>query len=206
MKHLILTLLFLTTTLHAVEPNHAGKLPSSDWLESSPAGFSYLTTSTCAVGFTTVEDGFIQLGSSPNTTATGSNTKNLNHAHGNSFTGKEHYHSESGPGAGLTAGNSASSILNHNHSTNTSDQSFQTTSGSGLGVPGPTNDTNPATSSLSDLRNHTHPISGNVGDVSSGNNGDTNLSLNGSVTNNTDQATVSIEPRKIVMRLCVKNV
>jgi len=44
-------------------------------IQSMPAGFSYLTTSTCAGGYTAVEDGFIQLGSSPSTTPSGSNSK-----------------------------------------------------------------------------------------------------------------------------------
>lgn len=169
------------------EPNLHGEFTGtiSNPLDSMPSGFSYLTTSTCASGYTAVEDGFIQLGSSPNTTPTGDGkivADNLpTHTHsiggntGNPTTNPTHSH-----GAGsykvspyyinyLEGSGGLAQLLKRDVPGTSGTQDFSV---SGISDPEP-------------IDNHLHSLPSNTG-------------------NNTT-ANTAYEPRKVVLRLCVKS-
>ena len=162
-----------------------------------PAGFSYLTTSTCATGYTAKEQGYIKLGSSPSTTCVnesgeggacnGTSDIDLSHSH----TGGEHGHTEVLTAAGQGGGS-------HTHYLNdVDDGGDNSVNGPGLS-PLVSNEVNNQLKYTS-YTAHTHDASSVSGTIGT----DT---TNGDVSTTTDgNSAESIEPEHIVMRLCVKN-
>lgn len=195
MKNLLyLFAILFAGTLFAIEEG----LEKTNPLAAMPTGYTYLSTVACQPGYTAKESGYMKLG---NQSAIDSN--NLTPTSRNLAT-PGHYHSEGGAGAGLTANNSTTGLLNHRHG----DGSYVSNMYHGNFYEGP--NTNPyydlmyyqntptgtkdvsGWSSFTDLRNHTHPISGTVGKVTGGENGDIGIIPVGDMEH-------------IVLRLCVKD-